>query len=112
MRTTKHSGSLPLPGPTNSCWAFPVSFARGRVFLFSRKWVSVSFSELVEGVLAEGNDAFDGVYTKLMDLSVSSMAEEKPRLAIAYARLAKVFRDFRIGRSEAIREIVKEMDSD
>lgn len=72
----------------------------------------MNFGDLVEGVLAESHDDFDGIYTKLMDLSVSSMASEKPRLAIAYARLARVFRDFSIGRSEAIREIVKEMKGD
>lgn len=70
----------------------------------------MNFNDLVEGVLAESDDAFDSIHRKLMDLSVASMASERPRLAIAYARLAKVFRDFSIGRSEAIREIVKEME--
>ena len=70
----------------------------------------MNFNDLIEGALAEGHDAFDGIYTKLMDLSVASMSAEKPRLAIAYAKLARVFRDFATGRADAIREIVREMD--
>ena len=94
------------PAPPTPVGRFPLGRA-----LHSRKRDVVKFNDLVEGVLAEGHDAFDGIYTKLMDLSVASMSAEKPRLAIAYARLARVFRDFATGRAEAIREIVKEMDN-
>lgn len=70
----------------------------------------MSLRESAMEIVTDSYEAFARADVTLMTLSVAAFSEGRPKLAIAYSKLAKVFRDFNDGRADAVASIVEELD--